>query len=207
MCLRPMPALWLGALGSVSRPSIDRPGTRCRFPIPPSPSTRVSRRQQSCLPSLAPCWPPLRRSTPPWTFGQGRTHTSGWRYDSSTDPTDGVKARPDRRCPAMPQRPAGITLPMAAEMHGWAGSTRFVFKIDRVGERRCAGRQTHWVGAATPWSRAVPKSLTTNRRGQRNPSCRSYLWIPRQHWLAVRAAGLLPRSHYHVRQNRQQPCS
>ena len=37
MCLRPSPALWLGALGSVSRPSIDRPGTRCRFPIPPSP--------------------------------------------------------------------------------------------------------------------------------------------------------------------------
>lgn len=81
-------------------------------------------------------------STPPWTFGQGRTHASGWRYDSRTDPPDG--ARPDLAADAQaaPQRPAGITTPMAAEMHGWAGSTRFVFKTDRVGERGRAGRRT-----------------------------------------------------------------
>ena len=88
------------------------------------------------------------------------------------------EARPRRRCHAMPQRPAGITTPMAAEMHGWAGSTRFVFKTDRVGERRRAGRRTHWVGAATPWSRAVPTFLTTDRRGRRNPSRRELPWIP-----------------------------
>jgi hypothetical protein len=117
-------------------------------------------------------------STPPWTFGQGRTHASGWRYDSRTDPPDG--ARPDLAADAQatPQRPAGITTPMAAEMHGWAGSTRFVFKTDRVGERRRAGRRTPWVGAATPWSRAVPKFLTTDRRGRRNPSRRELPWIP-----------------------------
>ena len=33
------------------------------------PSTRVSRRQRLCLPSWAPRWFPLKRSTPPWTFG------------------------------------------------------------------------------------------------------------------------------------------
>jgi hypothetical protein len=41
--------------------------------------------------------------------------------------------------PPMPKpRPRGRPAsppPMAAEMHGWAGSTRFVFKTDRVGER------------------------------------------------------------------------
>lgn len=57
-----------------------RPGTRCRSPIPPSSSTRVPRRQQLCLPSWAPCWSQLRHSTPPWTFGQGWPHASGWCY-------------------------------------------------------------------------------------------------------------------------------
>ena len=129
-------------------------------------------------PPGAPRAPSLIPSTLPWTFGQGRTHASGWRYDSRTDPPDG--ARPDLAADAQatPQRPAGITTPMAAEMHGWAGSTRFVFKTDRVGERGHAGRRIPWVGAATPWSRAVPKFLTTDRRGQRNPSRRELPWIP-----------------------------
>ena len=59
-------------------------------------------------------------------------------------------------------------------------------------------------GAATAWSRAAPKFLTTDRRGQRNPSYRWPLWIPRQHRLAVRAAGLRPRSLHHVGRNPQQ---
>ena len=52
-----------------------------------------------------------QNSTLPWTFGQGRTHPSGWRYDSRTDPPDG--ARPDLAADAQatPQRPAGITTP------------------------------------------------------------------------------------------------
>ncbi|PZP75037.1 MAG: hypothetical protein DI604_06575 [Delftia acidovorans] len=45
------------------------------------PSTRVSRRQRLCLPSWAPRWSPLKRSTPPWTFGQGWTHARGWRCE------------------------------------------------------------------------------------------------------------------------------
>jgi len=81
MRLRPLPAQRLGAPWSASRPSIFRPGTRCRLLIPPSPSTRVSRRKRLCLPSWAPRLSLLRRSTPPWTFGQGRPHASGWRCE------------------------------------------------------------------------------------------------------------------------------
>jgi hypothetical protein len=116
-------------------------------------------------PPGAPRAPSLIPSTLPWTFGQGRTHASGWRYDSRTDPPDG--ARPDLAADAQatPQRPAGITTPMAAEMHGWAGSTRFVFKIDRVGWRVRAGQRNNWVGAATPWSRGALMLLTTDRHG------------------------------------------
>ena len=95
---------------------------------------------------------------------------------------------------------------MAAEMHGWDGSTRFVFKTDRVGERGRAGRRTPWVGAATPWSRAVPKFLTTDRRGRRNPSCRELPWIPLSSpTSACRSGGGPPtRSHHHVGRNPQQ---
>ena len=122
--------------------------------FPPSFEHAVRRSARSCLPSWAPRAPSLIPSTPPWTFGQGRTHASGWRYDSRTDPPDG--ARPDLAADAQatPQRPAGITTPMAAEMHGWAGSTRFVFKTDRVGERRRAGRRIPWVAVSYTHLRA-----------------------------------------------------
>jgi hypothetical protein len=156
-------------------------------------------------PPGAPRAPSLIPSTLPWTFGQGRTHASGWRYDSRTDPPDG--ARPDLAADAQatPQRPAGITTPMAAEMHGWAGSTRFVFKTDRVGERRRAGRRIPWVGAATPWSRAVPKFLTTDRRGRRNPSRRELPWIPLSSPTSAcrSGGGHQTRSHHHVRNPQQ----
>mgnify|MGYP006967827382 FL=1 len=32
-------------------------------------------------PEGAPRLSPLKRSTPPWTFGQGRTHARGWRCE------------------------------------------------------------------------------------------------------------------------------
>jgi hypothetical protein len=110
--------------------------------FPPSFEHAVRRSARSCLPPWAPRAPSLTSSTLPWTFGQGRTHASGWRYDSRTDPPDGARLDLAADAQATPQRPAGITTPMAAEMHGWAGSTRFVFKTDRVGERGRAGRRT-----------------------------------------------------------------
>ena len=65
-----------------------RQGRRLTVPAPDAgsrsrhhPSTRVSRRQRLCLPSWAPRWSPLKRSTPPWTFGQGWTHARGWRCE------------------------------------------------------------------------------------------------------------------------------
>jgi len=65
-----------------------RQGRRSPDPAPDAgsrsrhhPSTRVSRRQRLCLPSWAPRWFPLKRSTPPWTFGQGWTHARGWRCE------------------------------------------------------------------------------------------------------------------------------
>ena len=67
--------------------------------------------------------------------------------------------------------------PMAAEMHGWAGSTRFVLRPTELASADALADEP-WVGAATPWSRAVPKFLTTDRRGQRNPSRRELPWIP-----------------------------
>ena len=168
--------------------------------FPPSFEHAVRRSARSCLPAWAPRAPSLTPSTPPWTFGQGRTHASGWRYDPRTDPPDGTRPDLAADAQATPQRPAGITTPMAAEMHGWAGSTRFVFKTDRVGKRGRAGRRTPWVGAATPWSRAAPTFLTTDRRGDgiRPAGSCSGFHFHRQHRLAVRAAGLRPRSHHHV---------
>ena len=172
------PALFAGR--SLKRATDNRAPGRHPMPCPCSRHPLSTRCTQRAV-VFAPLGSPrafAQNSTPPWTFGQGRTHASGWRYDSRTDPPDG--ARPDLAADAQatPQRPAGITTPMAAEMHGWAGSTRFVFKTDRVGERRRAGRRIPWVGAATPWSRAVPKFLTTDRRGRRNPSRRELPWIP-----------------------------
>lgn len=57
-------------------PALDA-GPRSRH----HPSTRASRRQRLCLPSWAPRWSPLKRSTPLWTFGQGWTHARRWRCE------------------------------------------------------------------------------------------------------------------------------
>jgi hypothetical protein len=203
------PAFFAGR--SLKRATANRAPGRHPMPCPCSRHPLSTRCTQRAV-VFAPLGSPrafAQNSTPPWTFGQGRTHASGWRYDSRTDPPDG--ARPDLAADAQatPQRPAGITTPMAAEMHGWAGSTRFVFKTDRVGKRGRAGRRTPWVGAATPWSRAVPKFLTTDRLGngiRPAGSCPGF-HFHRQHRLAVRAAGLRPRSHHHVGRSPQQNCS
>ena len=65
-----------------------RQGRRSPDPAPDAgsrsrhhPSMRISRRQRLCLPSWAPRWFPLKRPTPPWTFGQGWTHAVGWRCE------------------------------------------------------------------------------------------------------------------------------
>ena len=85
-------------------------------------------------------------STLPWTFGQGRTHVSGWRYESRTDPPPTPKARPWRPMPFMPQRQVGITNPTVAEMHDWAGSTiSFLRLTEQDGgqhDRKHTGLQT-----------------------------------------------------------------
>jgi hypothetical protein len=100
-----LPAMPLGALEARQGRRFPGPapdaGSRSRHRL----STRVSRRARSCLPSWAPRSPPLTRSTPPWTFGQGRTHASGWRYESRTDPPAG--ARPDLAADADGCRPRG----------------------------------------------------------------------------------------------------
>lgn len=65
-----------------ARQAIDPP---TRHPMPaPDPAIAEHaciRRKLLCLPLWAPGLSPLKRSSPPWTFGQGWTHASGWRCE------------------------------------------------------------------------------------------------------------------------------
>jgi hypothetical protein len=102
------------------------------------------------------------------------------RVDGATNPEliQQWCPRPDLAADAdrQPQRPAGVTNPAVAEMHARDGSPICIFKTDRVGPRAGAGPRTPWVGAATPWSRATPKSLDPRLAERRSPPCR---WLPR----------------------------
>ena len=101
-----------------------------------------------CLPE-APRAPKLMNSTPPWTFGQGRTHASGWRYESRTDPPVACRARPCRRRRSHALEARRCHQPRSRRNAQAGRITRFIFTKDRAGQRVRAGRQYPWVGAAT----------------------------------------------------------
>ncbi len=173
------PALFAGR--SLKRTTSNRAPGRHPMPCPCSRHPLSTRFTQRAV-VFAPLGLPARLRSYPRHCPGLSVRGGPMRVDGATTPEPIHQMARGLTSPPMPkprpQRPAGITTPMAAEMHGWAGSTRFVFKTDRVGERGHAGRRIPWVGAATPWSRAVPKFLTTDRRGQRNPSRRELPWIP-----------------------------
>ena len=97
------------------------------------PSTRVSRRQRLCLPSWAPRWSPLKRSTPPWTFGQGADPCAqmalripGLIHQQARDPI----SLPTRLPP--PRRWRVTTLRGCRNARTEPDHT-FIFKTDRAG--------------------------------------------------------------------------
>ena len=103
---------------------------------------------------------PLINSTPLWTFGQGRTHASGWRCTPELIHQTG--ARPDLDADALHalERGRHLHCPWLQKCTDGLGSPRFTFKADRVDRTHppvgCAGRQNLRVGAARMGSRAVP---------------------------------------------------
>ena len=66
--------------------AFDHPiGTRCHLCSRHPLSTRSTHRA-AVFAFLGSPHDLAHNSTPPWTFGQGWTHASGWRYESRTDP-------------------------------------------------------------------------------------------------------------------------
>ena len=127
-CALTFASLWLGAPRSASRPSISRPGTRCRFPIPPSLSTRVSRRKRLCLPpkGLPACPRSNARHRPGLSVRGGPMRADG-AANSRIDPPD--SARPDLGADATvcPRGGGASPASVVAEMHMRSRITRFHF--------------------------------------------------------------------------------
>lgn len=127
-CALTSASLWLGAPGSASRPAISRPGTRCRFPIPPSLSTRVSRRKRLCLPpkGLPACPRSNARHRPGLSVRGGPMRADG-AANSRIDPPD--SARPDLGADATvcPRGCSASPASAVAEMHMRSRITRFHF--------------------------------------------------------------------------------
>ena len=126
---------------------------------------------------------------------KGRTHASGWRYESRTDPP--VRARLDLVTDALWH---ALEAGRHHQPHGCRNAqvgriTCFIFKTDRAGPC-CAPISKPWVGATTWWSRVASYFLTTDLPGDGIRPVGDRYGIPHffQYLPAVRAAGSRPRN-------------
>ncbi len=161
-----MPALWLGALGSVSRPSIDRPGTRCRFPIPPSPEHACFTPPAVVLALLGSPLVPAQTPDTALDFRSGADpcalmalRTPGLIHQQARDPIS-----LPTRLPA-PEAVARHEPPWLQKCTDGAGSHIFSFKTDRAGLRMYAGLAQLWVGGTRCGHACRRDRLTTRSSG------------------------------------------
>ena len=123
---------------------------------------------RQCLPLWAPRTTSLDNSTPPWTFGQGWTHASGWRYESRTDPSGALRLD---LCAVAGCALEACRHPQARDRRNACPGriNRFIFKTDRadfaVACVPLAGSAQIWVSAAPPVVACCELDMTTRRPG------------------------------------------
>jgi len=157
MCLDLCQPLRLGAHGSASRPSISRPGTRCRLPIPPSPEHACFTPPAAVLALMGS--PLVSAQTPDTALdfrsgvdpcGRMALRIPGLIHQCARDPISSPM-----RLPAL-EAVARHNPPWSQKCADGAGSHVFIFKTDRAGPCTCAWLAQPLGRRHAVWSRVLP---------------------------------------------------